>query len=371
MKIPYREYTFESFVDQLLAQELPPFTRLKIACFLTDFSAWDQEKFFSLEKLLTSYGIRIEKLGQIRRLLSTYIEKETGNEKLATFYAYLNPESKLLLCFTLERKWVIAQTIGQIAQTASGFYYFFIGPKTFELLKKKILEEHPFAKCVYFTAKYRPEFARKSEVRPETKKTIMYHGEDGLKALEELGSYYGVRPRVMHFRIPDIGTYEVKNDGCFTLWSTEDTGIRPKKLLLNLIDIAVKDVLISRRIIETSNFQLIPIKTERKTFEIPKLTPWIINFSQDLEFADSEALLRVLAGTGYTVFNYTQVEGSLRLSGMVIDHNKNNIFTIDMGSREMIIAPRGKVSFDSFLRFYRVITENFDPEASCLELKEE
>lgn len=371
MEIPPREYTFETFVDQFLTQELPPFKRPKIACFLTEFSTWDQEKFISLEKMLTANGIRVEKLGQIRRLLARYVEKETGTEKLATFYAYLNPESKLLLCFTVEKKWVIAQTIGQIAQTASGFYYLFIGPRTFDLLKRKIIEEYPFAKCVYFTARYRPEFARKSEIRPEVKKTIMYHGEDGLKALEELESYYGVQPRVMHFMIPDIGRYEIKNDGCVTLWSAEDTGVTPRKVLLTLVDIAAKDVLISRRIIETSNFQLIPIKTERKTFEIPRLTPWVINFSQELQYNDSEALLRVLSGTGYTVFNYTQVKGSLRLSGMVIDHNKHNVFTIDMDSRKMIIAPRGKVPFDSFFRFYRVITENFDPGASCEELKEE
>jgi hypothetical protein len=80
MEIPYGEYTFESFVDQLVAQEPPPFMRLKVACFLTDFSTWDQEKIVSLEKLLTSYGIRIERLGQIRRLLSTYIERKQGKK---------------------------------------------------------------------------------------------------------------------------------------------------------------------------------------------------------------------------------------------------------------------------------------------------
>ena len=67
MKIPYREYTFESFVNQFLAQELPPFTRPKIACFLTDFSTWEG-RFTSLEKVLKGYGIKIEKLGKEERL---------------------------------------------------------------------------------------------------------------------------------------------------------------------------------------------------------------------------------------------------------------------------------------------------------------
>jgi len=371
MTIPFREYTFESFINQLVEYEPPPFTRLKVACFLTDFSEWGGERIHSLEKLLASNGIRIEKLGQVRRLLIDYVERETSTKKVAILYAYLNPESKLLLCFTIDRKWVIDQTLGQVAQTASGFYYLFIGPKTFGLLKKSLLEEYPFTKCVYFTARYRPEFARKSEARSTTKRTIIYHGEDGFKTLEELETYYGVRARSMRFRIPDVGTYEITHDGCFTVWALEDTGIRPKNLLLTLTDIALKDVLVSRRVIETSDFQLIPVKTERRIFEIPKIIPWVINFSQDLELTDAKALLKVLANAGYTLFNYTQVEGSLRLNGMVMDHKKRNIFTIDMSNKQMTVAPRGKVPFDSFLRFYQIITEDFDPGAYCLELKEE
>jgi hypothetical protein len=351
--------------------QMPSNQKPKVACFVTSFTEWDGDRVFSLDRLFTSQGVRIEKLGQIRKLLAKYVDRETRKENLAVFYAYLDNQSKILLCFTLERSEVIKDTIGRIGEAEPGIYSLFISPRTFEFLMKAILEEYPFAKCIHFIAKYQPEYAMKSETRPEIRKTVIYHGEDGLKTLEELKTHYGVRPRSMRFKIPDIGTYEIGHDGCFTLWATNNTGVKPRQVLLKLLNTTLKDALISRKVIETANYEIIPVKTREKTFEIPRLTPWIINFSREIRFEDSKAFLGVLAKSGFTLFNHNKVEGSLRLSGMIIDHQKNSVFTFDMNNQIMTIAPHGAVPFDSFLRFYQTLVEDFDPDASCAELKEE
>jgi hypothetical protein len=302
--------------------------------------------------------------------LSSYIDKETGKEKVAVFHAYLDERSKLLLCFTSEKSDVIRSTIGHIAEVDVGLYSLFIGPRTFEYIMKEILEEAPFAKCVYFIAKYQPGFAVRSEVRPEVRKTIIYHGEDGLKTLEELKTHYGVRPRSMRFKLPEVGTYEISHDGCFTLWATENTGVEPRQYLLKLVNTTLKDALMARKAIETANFEIIPVKTEKRTFEIPNLTPWIVNFKREIRYEDGKTLIGVLARSGFSAFNYNRVEGSLRLSGMIVDLKKNSVFTFDLNNQSMTVAPHGKVPFDSFLRFYQTLVEEFDPDALCTELKE-
>lgn len=147
-----------------------------------------------------------------------------------------------------------------------------------------------------------------------------------------------------------------------------DDPVPAKRFLLSLVDSVSVNVLRSRQIIERANFALIPLRTEQKVFEIPKLTPWVVKFGKTLDFKDAQYLLESLVGNGYSVFNYVLAEGSLRLSGMVLDETKFNLFTVDIDSERMIIAPRGKVSFDAFLRFFAIVVDNFDPQASVEEL---
>jgi len=111
------------------------------------------------------------------------------------------------------------------------------------------------------------------------------------------------------------------------------------------------------------------VKTEKKVFRIPKLTPWIIKFSRKIEFADSDALVEVMTDNSFSLFNEVRVKGSLRLNGLVIDDKKKTIFSIDTDDERINIAPIGELSFDSFMRFYKTILENFDPNASCVRFK--
>lgn len=369
MKIPTREYSIESFTDELMKVTLPPYRRLKVVCFMTSFSEWyNPRKMINLEDIFQRYGVQIEKLGDIRRIQTRYFDSQLRDYKLAILYSYLDPSSKLLLFFTDEKTEAIEQTLGQIAETSTGFYYIFISSSTFEDFKHRILEIEPFAKCTYFSARYVPQLTRKPQVRPDIQKTIMYYGNDALEALEELRQYYGVYPTLMRYHIPDRGNYEISSSGIFSLWA-EESPPESKKLLLSLSNIAIEHILISRQIIESSNYELIPVKTEKKVFRIPRLTPWIIKFSREIEFADSDALVEVMTDNGFSLFNEVRVKGSLRLNGMVIDDKKQTVFSIDTDDERINIAPIGELSFDSFMRFYKTILENFDPNASCAKFE--
>jgi hypothetical protein len=366
LKIPFQKYTFESFIETIISMKLPPPTRLKIACFLTHFTQWDGDRIPSLKAIFNSRAIRIEPMGDINMLSGWYFDREWKEKRLANFYTYLNPETRLLLCFTDAKKYAIDETIGNVADTSTGIYYMFVSPKIFEEVRLKIIEKFPSATCFYFTAKHFPQFARKGETRPHIERTIIYHGDDSLQTLEEVQQYYGVSPRIMRYEIPDMGNYEINNTGYFTVLKTEDPE-PSRKFLLSLVDLASVYVLRSRQIIERADFVLIPLRTEQKTFEIPKLLPWVVRFGKQLDFPDAQSLLESMVNNGYTVFNYAMTKGSFRLNGMVIDENKNNLFTIDVDSEKMIIAPRGRISFDAFLRFFATVVENFDPQAAIEE----
>jgi len=76
-----------------------------------------------------------------------------------------------------------------------------------------------------------------------------------------------------------------------------------------------------------------------------------------------------MAKNGYTIFNYVMEKGSVRLNGMVLDEKKNSLFTVDVDSEHMIVAPKEKISFDAFLRFFATILTDFDPTAAVEEVQ--
>jgi hypothetical protein len=117
--------------------------------------------------------------------------------------------------------------------------------------------------------------------------------------------------------------------------------------------------------VESASFQLIPIETQKKVLLLPKLKPWTIRFSVPLDIKEGQNLVDTLEENGFNVFSHVLATGSLRFNGMITDRKKGTIFTIDTNTERMVIAPICDVSFDSFLRFYQIIVEDFDPNAVC------
>jgi hypothetical protein len=79
----------------------------------------------------------------------------------------------------------------------------------------------------------------------------------------------------------------------------------------------------------------------------------------------SQGKLLRLQENNFDIFSHVLEKGSLRLNGMITDRLHEVIFTIDANSNRLIVAPLQQISFDSFLRFYQVVIENFDPDATC------
>lgn len=365
MKIPFREYTFANFIEYMLTLKFETANGLKICCFLTDYADWKKGRQINLEQVFNQQG-KLEQMGEIYRFSAYYRDTVLRRRNIANFYLFLERDTQLLFCFTDEKIEAVEKIMGDIAETTSGIYYMFVSPNVFLELKNNIKENYPDSFCNHFNAKHFAKFAKKGEIRPNVDRTIIYYGNDALDSLEEFTDFYGVSPRIMVYNIPDLGTFEIKNTGCFTLTSPVNV-VESVRYLLNLVEITSVNVLRARKIVESSDFVLIPFRTEKKVFEIPKLIPWRIKFDNKIGFRDTNLLVERLNENGYSLLNSILVEGSVRLNGLVIDEKKLKIFTIDFNGEEMVIAPREKITFDVFLRFYTTILENFDPQAKMEE----
>lgn len=370
MRISEREHTFESFIRELLEVGIEPGERLRIVCYITHKGDWraDSHAFPSLTNALLSNGVEIKELGEIRKLVMRYRDPQTDRLTVVTYFAFLHRDTSLLMCFTKGAKYDVEQTFDKIIERTPGLYFAFIGPLTIKKIQDALFQAHPTTLITYFSAYRNFKSSLRSEIRPEYQRTIEYRGNDGAKVLEELKQAYGVLPRSIHFETPDYAIYHIHNIGQFTLAKGEENA---RRFMLEIVDLAMKDTLITRKIVESADFKLIPIETKTKTLLFPKLKPWLIRFGTQIDIEEGQNLIDILKENEFEVFSHVLAKGSLRLNGLVADRLKNNIFTVDANSERMVIAPLEELPFDSFLRLYQVVVENFDPNAECQFFEQE
>jgi len=358
LEIPQREYTPESF-RRMLLKSPDSFLDLKAIFLLTSFKTWGGEEPYALQGMLHHHGFQIRPLGELKELLTTYQEPETGRQIPVKYVAYLDGDKQILTCYTLATADQIRRTIEPLSGLI-GIYHLWINPLAFDQIKNTILSEHPYTKIPDLSADRHPSTDVAAKLRPEYRRSMRYRGDDGRETLEELRHYYGVLPSSIHFRIPGLVDFRLNNRGIFSY-----LGGSPE-YMFEYADRAVELVLQVRKILEQSKLEIIDIVTERKRLRVSHVVPFAISFKRTLDIANTELLIDELERNEFAIYNSAVMQGSVYFDGTVLDEVKKSVFTISTDEHRMIVLPRYRTSFDSFLRFYEAIAESFDPEAKCV-----
>jgi hypothetical protein len=187
-KVVTKEYAFDEFLNNIIVQELPSYNTFKIACYLTDYNDWNSKNTnnLSLTELFEINRFKLENLGEIKRIIQLYYDKDINKEINVIFYLYLQPETKLLFCITDAKTNIIKDIFGKFVNYNIGIYYLFISASAFYYIARKIKELDGKNECIYFSARHLPSYVTKGKYRPENKRTIIYHssGGDGLDTLD-------------------------------------------------------------------------------------------------------------------------------------------------------------------------------------------
>jgi hypothetical protein len=357
LELPSREYTLESF-RSMLVKSPDAFPNLKEILFLTTFKTWGQGEPYTLQGMLHHHDFQVRRLGELKELVATYLEPETGRETKVKYIAHLDADRQILTCFTQATREQIRVTIEPLSGEI-GIYHLWISPLALEQIKNTILSEHPYTKIRSFSADRHPSVGVTAKLRPEFRRGLIYRGDDGRETLEELRYYYGVLPSSIEFSIPGLVDFRLNNRGMFFHVGGS------LEYMFDYADRATELVLQVRRILEQSKLQIVDIATERKHLKIPHLVPWAIDFKRTLDLANAELLVDELEQNKFAIYNSVMTQGSVRFDGSVFDEIKKSVFAISSDEHRMVVSPRYQTSFDSFLRFYEIIAENFDPEAKC------
>ncbi len=364
LNIPKRDYLVDDFINKIkVDRNIKDF---KILCYFTRYDSWTKGV-PNLIDLFSFYNISLETYGEITKLVASYTNeyKQIINVE---YFAYLNPETRILYCITDAISEDIRRTLERMATKSIGFYYVPVLSSTFNIISDMLNNRYEKVRCTYFTAHHSPQYRIKGDIRSDVNRTIQYYGVDGFQCMEELKQFYGMMPRTIRYNVSGLSSYEISVKGRF--WKRgKGISVSSKSLLFDIVDVAVNDLLRRRNIIDESKLTYVSIQTENKSFNLPQLVPLIVEFTDTLDDSYLDAFVEHIERNNFTFYNYTQnYEGSFVFSGMVYDDNKNDIFSIHVDNEKIIIAPTEENQFDTFFHFYEVI-EQFDPGIIIKEFK--
>ena len=235
------------------------------------------------------------------------------------------------------------------------------------------------AKIYRFIAKRHKNWKTPSTIRPLYDRRISYSGKDADITLKEFQVFYGVIPSSIDLKIND-DKLQINRSGLFVIRQINNNTIKILKEIIQLIiDEQIRIKMISEK------FMIVKKKLtiKKQIFEIPKIVSGKIilpkekvSFTMIHYLFDSKEFSTDFEEDAnfetefYFIDKQIFEKPILSFSTTVIDKHKGTIFGLCGTRNELIIVPKHYVTFESFIKFYNLISEVIDDEAILSTLHE-
>jgi hypothetical protein len=337
--------TLPEFNSYLAEEDLKFDGELYVLAGLTQYS---ESEFLSV---LESDGYEIlAEHGVIRKVNREYDDREIQ------FYLHYDNETGIVLVYSdMRRGDDLKPTIEEFLETRPGVHYLYVGPRLFRQIRDDIIDRYEVPKLTNFVADRSEHSDYSCAIRPEYRRTIQYDGQDGLKALQEMESNYGVRPKNLTFSIPNRSKFKIVRRGVFALVRGE------LEVLFRYIEMCIKESLPVIEAHDHTSFEMMPAS---ETIAVPSSKPATVSLSGTLDYHEVDGLVSLMNDEDYVVVNEFAREGSLYFSSKVIDKKKRDTFKIKATENDIRFFPQSsETDIGSLYRFYEFIQDNVDQNA--------
>lgn len=347
MQIEEKAYSKDEFKSYLIDHSDEIFEEdkrrrwLKIYCILVSDESW-QRTLFSNNELI--------KMGEIFKV----IEKRDSESDDEEQYYIMEYRPGLLLMYTTATKQEYRETLGKRIERSLGATRMWMKPKLFETIWKGILDET--GGFIYrFTSRRGPLDTNTCKIRPEYKRRFNYTGDDGTQTLAELEELYGVTPESIYMEIDANLKIHITNDG---LYSAQEISANAMNLFFKYLDEITDSILEMRNVSKSMKFEVIS-EFDIRTVSIESGIIELKNCIVDPIMA--EKMIDELEG--FSFIDLHLEGGSVSLTATVVDEVKGSIFNINASESQILIVPKMRTTFESFIGFYRGIVESVDEYA--------
>lgn len=347
MRIIDRAYSKEEFRSYLLDHSEEIFEEdrrrrwLKIYCILVSDESW-QSTLFSNNELI--------KMGEIFKATGNKDSEDDDEEK----YYIMEYCPGLLLMYTTATNQEYRETLGKKIERSVGSTRMWMKPKLFETIWKGILNET--GGFIYrFTSRRGPLDTNPCKIRPEYKRRFNYTGDDGTQTLAELEELYGTAPESIYMEIDENLKIHLTNDG---LYSAQEISAEAMNLFFKYLDEIKDSILEMRTVSKSMKYEVVSefdIQTVSIESGVIKLRDCVI-----------EQVMAEKMMTALDAFSFIDLHlegGSVSLTATVVDELKGSIFNINASESQILIVPKIRTTFESFIEFYRGIVESVDEYA--------
>lgn len=330
---------------------------------IVGFSHLSEREF---EELLKVRGYSFTDLGAVKKIRRTYRpsgddgdgedEDDEEEERVAEYYLHYDETTGLILFFTDIRKTKeIDETVGELLWKKPSVHYLHVGPQLFRTLREAIRDE-PHAEITRFIADRSEDSDLPARIRGGYKRTIQYHGDDGLETLAEMETNYGVKPRNITFKITNTAKFRVIRDGVFAL-SDGDVS-----RFFDYVELCITGALEVKEAFDSSSFEML---STTESLSVPTSEPVAIQLGTPIAYSEIEDIKSKMADEDYLLVDSFKQEGSVLFTTKVFDTRKDNTFRIRASDDVIRVFPqKSDENVGSFLRFHEFVEENIDPNTS-------
>ena len=306
----------------------------------------------------------MEKRGEV------YYLKMPINDHSVEYYIY-EIKNGLLMFFSLSKREEYNSTLKPFIKRAHGMTNMWFPFKSFKTTIDFIMSRYS-ANIYSFTARRSLLSRYPGKIRNDTSRSIRYSGDDADQSLDELGEVYGVIPTTIDFKI-ESDKIRIKNDGYLLI---RNITLKILRIVEEIIDQAIAEPIRLREISKQVSYTF---ESKWHEFTISKLMSGKIVFNTNLDTPLVHQLFHSpidddMGGTEDDVelpkFSFVDTnisEEPLHYSATAVDEDKGTVFGISGNSNRLILVPKHKTAFESFINFYRLINETID-ESSDLHL---
>lgn len=352
----YRSFSFESFLEHLSENLNSVFQELEQRNWLKIDLATAQDNWQQLFQ-----DCNMEKRGELY-----YFQMKTNNNSVE-YYVY-EIKDGLLMFFSLSNREKYNSTLKIFIKRTHGITNMWIPLRPFESTINFIISRYS-ANISSFTARRLSASRYPAKIRGSKSRYIRYSGSDADYSLSELKEIYGVLPTTIDFKIGS-NKLRIKNDGFILI---QNINLEILRIVEEIIDQAIAEPM---RLRDISQQVLCTTESKWHNFTISRLMSGKITFDTNIDLPSIHQLFcsrgmnwieedEELPRFSFIATNIS--EEPLSYSATVVDEDKGTVFGISGSSDRLILVPKHRSAFESFINFYRLINETID-ESSNLHL---
>lgn len=327
---------------------------LKIYCLNSELT---KEELFYQIKILYGESTKFIDDFSVTKLTSKSPEDEI------TFYSYKDPKNPVIFILSITGKSKIDLAVDKLIKGLPKTYYLWMPLSIFDKLKEEIIDlyDKEEVRIDSFSGIRKKHYGLSCDLRPHIERKMLYEGPDGLEVLREVNKLYGVLPRKIGFIINSKIQFSVDHRNTFII----KKGFPYLGYILNIINLSLEKYSGIQKVLEEVRLEEI----EKEGFIDFNVKPLKLSFSSEKTREDLITFFKLLEadehGEGrYCILDPLIVEGSLYFSAMVLDSNKESLFSISGDKNEINILPYSNCGKDSLSRFYEQIDTNLDVNTS-------